>query len=273
MSDKISLLGRILLAIVSTRIGNYLANQMAGPLNRNIERNIQSIAAKISPATSVQGGLFKGLKYPGVRSYGSTVLPKLAGTYELVIQEEIQKLLDEKNYTTIIDIGCAEGYYAVGMALMQPEAKVIAYDIAVLARALCAEMAELNGVRDRINIAGECKKESLQSINFNEGRVLVICDCEGGEYELINPENFITSETDFIIELHDVSVDKIKNRKLAESFGATHDVVIIKEKAKHPNQFSSLEKLSPWEKAQALDESRPFFMEWMALTTKNPTDR
>jgi hypothetical protein len=273
MSDKISLSGKILLAIVGTRIGNYLANRIAGPLNRNIERNIQSIAAKISPQTSVQDGLFKGLKYPGVRSYGSTILPKLAGTYELVIQEQLQKLLDEKNYTTIIDIGCAEGYYAVGMALMQPEARVIAYDIAILAQALCAEMAELNGVRDRIEIAGECKKESLKSINPNNERILVICDCEGGEYELIKPENFISGETDFIIELHDDSVDKIKNRELAESFGATHDVFMIKEKAKDPNQFASLEKLSSWEKAQAIDESRPFFMEWMALTTKNPTDR
>ena len=271
MSDKISLLGRILLAIVSTRIGNYLANQMAGPLNRNIERNIQSIAAKISPATSVQGGLFKGLKYPGVRSYGSTILPKLAGAYEVAVQEQLQELLDEKNYTTIIDIGCAEGYYAVGMALMQPEAKVIAYDLAILAQALCAEMAELNGVRDRIEIAGECKKESLKSLNFNEGRVLVICDCEGGEYELIKPEYFISSETDFIIELHDVSVDKIKNKKLAESFSQTHNIIMIKEKAKDPNQFASLEKLSSWEKTQAINESRPFFMEWMVLTTKNPT--
>jgi len=42
----------------------------------------------------------------------------------------IARVLDDRRPTVFLDVGCAEGYYAVGFALSAPETEVFAYDIA-----------------------------------------------------------------------------------------------------------------------------------------------
>ena len=64
----------------------------------------------------VQQGPFRGLQYID-NSVGSTLPPKLMGTYE----RELIWVIDEMISTEpdiIIDIGAAEGYYAVGLAML-----------------------------------------------------------------------------------------------------------------------------------------------------------
>src|SRR5687768_17261507 len=67
------------------------------------------------PKLEVLTGPFAGMKYP-YASNGSAVFPKLLGTYESEISElfRYERL---KRYRTFIDIGCAEGYYLVGVAM------------------------------------------------------------------------------------------------------------------------------------------------------------
>ena len=48
------------------------------------------------------------------------------------------------NYEQILDIGCAEGYYAVGLARMFPNAFVKAYNSSPIARDLCNKMVQTN---------------------------------------------------------------------------------------------------------------------------------
>src|SRR5436190_882004 len=71
----------------------------------------------LSPDKKVLGGIFKGLQYPRFESSGSGLVTKLLGSYENELHPFIQQLGANK-YTEIIDIGCAEGYYAVGLAQM-----------------------------------------------------------------------------------------------------------------------------------------------------------
>jgi hypothetical protein len=54
----------------------------------------------------------------------------------------------------IVNIGCAEGYYAVGLAWRLPNAKVDAFRSDPRAREFCAELARLNGVEARVRIYG-----------------------------------------------------------------------------------------------------------------------
>lgn len=71
-------------------------------------------------------GPFTGMIYVG-SSVGSEYCPKLLGTYEselhLIIEELCQKL-----FNTIINVGAAEGYYAIGMAICNPQSRVIAFE-------------------------------------------------------------------------------------------------------------------------------------------------
>jgi len=89
----------------------------------------------------VLDGPFKGMKYPKNESFGSAFLPKILGTYEKEISSLVQSLLNS-NYDIVLDVGCAEGYYAVGFAKFGKARKVFAYDIQEKARKLCSEMAQ-----------------------------------------------------------------------------------------------------------------------------------
>src|ERR1044072_5114497 len=74
----------------------------------------------------VQEGPFKNMVYVP-KSVGSTLVPKLLGSYESELHSTLEEIID-RNYQKIIDIGCAEGYYAVGLALKNPKTKIHAFD-------------------------------------------------------------------------------------------------------------------------------------------------
>ena len=60
--------------------------------------------------------------------------------------------------------GCAEGYYAVGMARLAPEITVYAYDIEERARIACADLAQRNGVADRVIVGGEFAPDGFEGL-------------------------------------------------------------------------------------------------------------
>ena len=126
----------------------------------------------------VMGGPFQGMIY-GDTAVCSALLPKLAGSYEV----ELHPLLDSlraADYDTVVDVGCAEGYYAVGFARKWVGIQVIAFDTDVQARELCAQKTEENGVAARVRVEGACEGETLRDV---VPRSLLISDCEG--YELV----------------------------------------------------------------------------------------
>jgi hypothetical protein len=75
------------------------------------------------PTLRVAGGPFQGLHYPHRRSVGSAPLPKLLGSYESELHAALEQLLTEE-HETVVDIGCAEGYYAVGLGLRLSKAEI-----------------------------------------------------------------------------------------------------------------------------------------------------
>lgn len=62
----------------------------------------------------ILSGPFKGLMYPR-ESVGSAWAPKLLGTYESELSPTIERIVSG-GYRSVVDIGAAEGYYAVGLA-------------------------------------------------------------------------------------------------------------------------------------------------------------
>ena len=95
----------------------------------------------------VLSGPFVGMDYVQ-QATGSALMPKLLGSYEAELHETLEKIAATE-YAAIIDIGCAEGYYAIGLAMRLPNAQVYAFDIDPEARELCTAMARLNGVEER----------------------------------------------------------------------------------------------------------------------------
>lgn len=173
---------------------------------------------------SVIYGPFEGMKYGSTNAFCSTLYPKLLGIYENEITKIISNALAKK-HKIIVDVGAADGYYAVGFALKDPETKVIAFEMESRARTELAKLREINEVADRVEIRGKCEPHDLLNLEGESG--LVIMDCEGYE-ELLLTAKVIDhlKNWDFIIETHDGFSPEITTR-LTNRFNPTHTVVSV----------------------------------------------
>jgi hypothetical protein len=134
------------------------------------------------PNLTVQNGPFAGMRYPKAASIGSALVPKLIGCYEKELHTVIEEIC-ATDYTSIVDVGCAEGYYAIGLGMRLSNASVMAFDTNEEAIALCNEMARLNNVSSRLITGGFCSDLLLSRLPLGD-RSLIICDCEGYELTL-----------------------------------------------------------------------------------------
>jgi hypothetical protein len=218
----------------------------------------------------VKAGPFKGLRYPDFTSFGSQIFPKINGSYENEIAGIVESLCCKK-FSEIIDIGCAEGYYAVGFALRIPESKVYAYDINPDAQNYCRRMAELNGVTERVQIEEKCTSDLLSRFDFT-GKGLIISDCEGAEKELFTESNKNNlANCDMLIETHDF-IDITISGYLKDLFSDTHQIKVIQSvddiMKTRIYKFDKTEDLDLSKRMKIFSEGRPGLMEWLYLEPK-----
>src|SRR5688572_21245165 len=120
----------------------------------------------------VHSGMFKGMRYIP-HAYFSAYIPKLLGTYERELTAAIDAAVAAKP-ELVVDVGAAEGYYAVGLALRLPGTKVVAFEMAPKAQELLRKMVEMNGVQGQVEIRGRCDRPDLQELITRHPRALVI---------------------------------------------------------------------------------------------------
>ena len=216
---------------------------------------------------TVLNGVFAGMKYPEMASVGSKFLPKLLGSYEKELQPLLEKICDDQ-YSEIVDVGCAEGYYAVGLALRIKAAKVFAFDTNVEAIRLCEAMAQLNGVSERVTTGAFCDAKTLMRLPLTE-KALIVSDCEGYEKELFSKDTlpFLTQH-ELLIEVHDF-IDIEISSYLRELFEESHHIEVISSiddiKKAQQYEYKELEGFSLEEKRKILREDRPAIMEWFYM--------
>ncbi|MBC8041222.1 MAG: hypothetical protein H7Y06_11815 [Opitutaceae bacterium] len=221
----------------------------------------------VTRAGLVLDGPFAGLRYVD-QSVGSMWWPKILGTYELELAATIGLLCAEQP-AWIIDIGAAEGYYAIGMAWRCPQTRVIAFEGDHAGRKLQEELAVLNNVDDRLHIEGFCDASALRRALAVASGGLIICDIEGGELTLLNPEiapDLVDDPWTLLVEIHD-HVDPTIADTLIERFKDTHSIQEIVSRPRRAADLASGVRrnfLSRWVPAY-LDERRPGPMRWLLL--------
>ncbi|MCR5874828.1 hypothetical protein LRS10_11995 [Phenylobacterium sp. J426] len=201
----------------------------------------------------VLSGPFAGMAYVGRAAEGA-LMPRLLGTYESELHPYLEALRQER-IDCVIDVGCAEGFYAVGLARMLPDAVIYAYDIAAKARAACADLAERNGVSDRVSIGERFAPEDFE--RFAGRRALVIMDVEGAETELLRPDLApALGGMRLIVETHSAAALEA----LVQRFTATHDIERIDTAGKTCD-------LPPWLKALGHLDQLLAVWEWRGCPT------
>ena len=214
---------------------------------------------------AILNGPFAGMKYIA-KSNGSALLPKLIGSYEEPIHAWINEIVNLSNYGAIIDVGCAEGYYAIGLAVKLSNVKIYAYDIDRVALDNAKKLASINNVSDQIVFKSNFNIGEMRNIlsEHKNNRKLVFMDVEGEEINLLNPLLLPDIlEFDIIVELHDCFVKGITER-VSQFLGKTHILSIVYDYPGRRSVYTwNAQDFNYDEIPVLIDELRPPLMSWM----------
>lgn len=212
-------------------------------------------------------GPFAGMIYPELEAAGSPLAPKLLGSYEEEVHPFVERLL-ARQYRTVVNLGCGEGYYAVGLALRIPGAAVHAFDTDARSQRLCRDMAEANGVTPRVRVAGECGVTELREVI--EAATLVVCDIEGAEDDLLRPDLIPSLRgCDLLVELHAAKGRQSTRSVVHDRFADTHLAEFVTYRGRDPARYPSIAFLSGRDRKIAVDERRRWGREWMLIIRRD----
>lgn len=209
--------------------------------------------------TAVLSGPFKGMDYAVRASEGSRASRQI-GCYEASLAPVIEAII-AKSPEIVVDIGSAEGYYAVGLARRLPEARVMARDASSKAQQLCAQLARANGVEKQVEIGGIFNHSDFALCNT--AKTVVICDIEGAEDALLDPVAAPgLLNADILVECHDGMFPGLADRIRAR-FDKSHRVTRIDRKLDDSGMPDWMEELSDLDRLMALWEWRAGPTPWL----------
>jgi hypothetical protein len=216
--------------------------------------------------SKVLSGPFQGMLMPHYSCWA-----KLLGSYE----DELHGVIDEilaTPYRTVVNIGAAEGYYAVGLARRLNRSEILCYDSNPDRLEQCRQNAQANQVETRMTFGGFCSWDELARLDLSKSS-LIVCDVDGYEKTLLDPERVPgLKDCDMLIEVHDYFAPGT-SKVLLERFGDTHAVRKYKEQWKDPSRYPQLSELSVFEQRVVLGEDRwsecePVDHVWFFLVSK-----
>lgn len=222
------------------------------PSRRRAAAQWARIEAAVATDTVLSG------PFAGMRLLDATTgshIPKRLGCYELELQPLVEEWAD---YSRIIDVGCGEGWYVVGLARRLPAATVYGFDISAEARRACVAAAATNSVA--VEVGCEATPERLNDL-IVPGTLLIV-DIEGAEVDLIDPARTpALAHADVLIELHDFMRPGATEAMLARFADRPHR--LISQIPRRSADYPRLAALSAEDQHRATDESRPAGQQWL----------
>jgi len=213
---------------------------------------------------TILGGPFAGMSFVRQVAEGCCV-PKLLGCYEEELHPHVEDAI-ARDYAQVLNIGVAEGYYAVGLARRMPNTRVFAFDTDANAQKTCAAVAQANAVAERVHIAGLFRGEDFE--RYAGESTLLICDIEGAERELLDPTAYpALRRMDIIVELHDCLIAGLST-EIPRRFAASHDITLVKQAGRATPLPSVFEPLSHLDQLLAVWEWRSGPTPWAIMKAR-----
>lgn len=241
--------------------------EAAGARRRLVARELVRILGARCSA-----GPFRGMLLPEASSWGDGDLaPKILGSYECELHPALERAFARRP-SLVVNVGCAEGWYAVGAARRLPGCPVHAFDIDPQALERCREAATLNGVADSVHLEGGCDADRLEALLAERPRALLLLDCEGHERVLVNERTLpALAAADLLVECHDFLEAGLCER-LATLLRDTHEVAIVREGGRDPGAWPILHALGTLDRWLAVCEFRPRLMRWIVAWSRRRED-
>jgi len=174
-------------------------------------------------ADTVLSGPFMGMHLSLTPVSSRNLLGYLLGTQEIELHDVVRRVI-ARGYPRIINVGAADGYYAIGLLRQMPRTKVTAFEGALEHHAGLLRTAVLNDVAGRFTLKGFCHPDDLGAeLAELPGPTLVLADIEGGELDMLDLINVPRlSYADILVETHDAFVPDC-TKKLKARFSGTHN--------------------------------------------------
>jgi hypothetical protein len=183
----------------------------------------------------------------------------LMGSYEKELYPVIEEVLANPP-KVFIDIGAAQGYFAIGFAKCAPASRHVGFELFEPSVKQLKRTAAANGVS--IDVRGQCTTELLNDVL--EDRSFVMCDVEGYEIELIDPiKSPLLKTAVMIVETHERVFGGYTIEDLIERFKATHSIQVIDTRKRTYDDLPFRIK-DPWTLKQ-VDERRSGPQSWLFL--------
>ena len=220
----------------------------------------------------VAHGIFKDMKLNrNIYWSKNDLTTHILGVYEKHILDQLIKFSKHKN-TIFIDIGAADGYFAIGSAYSGLFQKVYAFEIQKNGREILSENAKANNCDKNIIIKSEANFNTLKEIIDIHTSAVILIDIEGGEFTLLNDQTLkLLRNCNVVIELHP-SLVKDGNKKESELINSAKKFFkfsLIKRENYNPNLYEELDSFSDEERLLAFSEGREANMNWLILEPKN----
>ena len=226
------------------------------------------IARKLydNDAIRVLSGPFVGMHYLDAVVHGC-ITPRWIGSMESELHEAVEEAI-VRAPRVVVNLGSAEGYYAVGFARRLPGAYVFAFDVDPWGRRTLRELAALNGATN-VHIHSWCRHGNLQRV-LRDGHGLVWCDIEGGEYGLLDATKVpALASCDLIVELHATDTLDIDAGEglFRTRFGATHVIKSIPTRGRNITDWRPFiyGRLTDDELGACMNEHRGGPQKWLVM--------
>jgi hypothetical protein len=216
----------------------------------------------------VRGG-FSGMRLNKKVHWGKGDLAaKIYGLYE----PEILQVISASSLQYLVNLGAGDGYYPIGMLIHKKVEHAFCFEENQKGRKLILENSKENNVQDDITLFGRAEAGFHRSLPAEvlNGRTLVLCDIEGGEFDVFTPEVVSAfKNSTFIIELHDWKFENRheKREALLRQFDG-FNVRVLKSKPKQWAGIGEIEELSENDRALVCSEGRKFLGEWIICDSK-----
>ena len=244
-------------------------NKLELRIDKVVEKKRIDLSNKVSKIfnNTVQEGPFKGMIISEDQFWGpGDKASKILGLYEKEIQDLINQIQEKNNFPTFIDIGGADGFFAVGSVKNNLFKNCEVFEISKRGRLAIEKSAIKNNVNDQISIKGEANEKILSSIE-NINNSVILCDIEGSEYDLFS-ENLIKNmhPSNVIIEIHknpDISLNEFEDK-----FKNLFSINKITQEPRSLKGFGELKNFNDNNRALLASEGRSCIQEWWHLSPK-----
>lgn len=248
----------------------YTKEQLDAFRSETVHQRRERISLEIYEACkeTVKLGPFKGLKLKKNNWWGKSDLGSMClGLYEKELLDFI--FSDATNgRNTFIDVGAADGYYAIGLLNAKKADRAICFELSEKGQNTIRNNWILNNEPGHLEVYGDVLQSFIKATtNIDFSKTFMIVDIEGAEFEFLtsNILNHI-SKSIVILEVHNWVHDFLhKYSELLKNVEKYFEIEVLDRVERPTTTLNELRALTDDNRLLLTSEARPCLMRFLVL--------